>query len=425
MTNAADTSYRSLSPATAGVYRGLSQIPAPDVDTRSVAAALRLTTSAAAAHLTVLRERSLVEFTGRSPERGDTFRMDTDVRVHASRLAADVDSKAANIAVQRAYLDWLLYTVSGIERLLTPHHLPMARTYTYRPDEPLYFTDEYAALGWLEAQLPAITPALDAAPHAGPTATIYQLVHALWPAWHRLRPAELWLSCAETGYAAARFDGNHDAEAKMASLTAGALQNVGRYDEAAEMALRALAIAVLMGNARGQAQYTSGIGAALHAAGRYDEAEPHLREAAERFDALGLRRAAAVRRILLGSIAAEQGSLPDAVALLTRAHQELEEEKDHLDAARALAYLADAHSRAGEHDLAERLLIQARAEFAATGARHWQARSCEMLGRAAERAGNVTRAFEHYLSAQQSYECLASYADSNRLLVRLVELEDR
>ncbi|MCX4749206.1 hypothetical protein OG455_27500 [Kitasatospora sp. NBC_01287] len=421
VTPALDHTYEALPSASACFYRQLSALPVPDFDGAMAAAAAGLTATQAAAHLAALSERGLLDDAGQAPVRGPLFRMRDEVRDHARQMATDEDGTAATEAVLRSYIDWLLAATTTAERMLTPHHLRLDRTYRYPPAMPMRFDNHAEALSWLETQLPSFTSVLAAAAAAGWDSSVWQLVHAMYPAWHRLRPTALQITTHELGLAAAQRDGNRLAQAEMASAGAGGLRAAGRYDEAVALLTFALKLAEEDGDERGQAQYLLGIGSSLHAGERYDEAAPHLLAAKERFEALGRWRSAALAQILLGSIASFLGRFEVAFQLLTQARQRLVEVGDQLDAARALAWLADAHSRHGEFERAQELLSQAGAEFGEVS-RHWQARVVELHGQAAEREGLPDRARELYEDSRCRFDALASSRDTARLVDRLSAL---
>ncbi len=96
---------------------------------------------------------------------------------------------------------------------------------------------------------------------------------------------------------------------------------------------------------------------------------------------------------------------------------------DPLNAARALAYLGEGFSLAGQHDLAVATLVQARREFADLSHRHWIARTTEFIGQAAERAGQSDVALGWYTASLNQYEGLGSGRDTARLTRRLARLD--
>ncbi|WP_405608452.1 tetratricopeptide repeat protein [Streptomyces sp. NBC_01508] len=210
-------------------------------------------------------------------------------------------------------------------------------------------------------------------------------------------------------------------------LTTGGsgLYNSGRYDEAIDWFTRALEDARRRGDRRAEAQALHGQGQSHRLAGRLEQAASLFTEALALREEIGYGRGAALSRLCLGDIALASGESAKAVALLTRARDDLLAVPDPYDAARALAFLGRAHAAPGARDfgLAERLLRLAVSEFAATGSAHWQGRVLEMLGETAEDQGDGERARDWYAQSLARYEPV-SPKDARRLGERLRAVRD-
>ncbi|MFJ8430435.1 tetratricopeptide repeat protein [Kitasatospora sp. NPDC094019] len=414
---AADAAYRGLPDDSARVYRILAAVPAPDLDEHATAAAARLRTAEAGAHLRLLADRALLEAVGDVPGRGAVYRMPAEIRRHAQQRLAAHDGPAGAATATLSYLDYLLRTATRAEHLLAPHHRVLPRTYHHPPGEELEFTEPGAARTWMRAHLPALQPAKDAARRLRKTAYRWQITHAFGPLWQADRPVDEWIRHHEDGLRAAQRCADPMAQREMASTLALGLTYAQRYDEALEQYRLALDLARMTGDREGIAQYTAGLGSVLYDAGRLVLAEPYVTAAIDLYDGLGQPRGAALARTMGGSIAATRRDFDTAHQLLDRARRDLLAlpAPDLRNAARALARSGEAHSLQGDHSPARNLLLQAREEFTAVPDGHWAARVTEYLGQAEARAGHHDRAAERYRESLDLYRALSSTRDINRL----------
>ncbi|MEU9044459.1 MULTISPECIES: hypothetical protein [unclassified Kitasatospora] len=420
---AVDTALAYLSPREAGFLRRLALVPAPDLDLASSAAATGTTRDQARVLLAELTARGLLDTAHRAVVRGGLYTLRPTVRTAAIGVGAP-----ARLAADEAcasYLTHLLQAARACAQLLTPHHRALPRpALLERPVEPLRFTNRHEALAWLEAIAPAIGAAMITAVDFDDPAIACALASDLWPLFHYHRDVTMWIIVYEAGLRAALRMGDPMAIREMSSTLALGLVAAGRHSEAATHYSRAAALAQAAGDRAGVAQYTSGIGAALHDAGLNDEAQSFLGEAFGHFTDLGDRRGAGLAGMLLASAAARQGHVDFALPVLRMARADLTglQQPDPLNAARALAYLGEGYSFAGQHDLAAATLVEARREFADIGHRHWIARSTEFLGQAAERAGLPAIALGWYTASLNQYTGLGSGRDAARLTRRLAHL---
>ncbi|PGH51988.1 tetratricopeptide repeat protein [Streptomyces sp. Ru87] len=421
---ALDESYRGLPPEAARGYRRLGVLPVPVFDGAVVAAACAVSRTAAERVLDELVEVHLVEDLSPDPEDGtERYRFHDLVRAHAADLAGREDTPADRRDTVRRVVERYLATATEAERLLTPGHRTLRRDYAFPPEEGFPFTDSRSALNWLDRERLHLMAVLRTAVECEWHATAWQLVDAMWPLFLRLRPYDLWTEAHFLGLRAAERDGDPAAESRMLTSGGAGLRNAGRHDEAVEWFGRALAGARRDGDRRAESQALHGIGQSRRLAGRLEEAASHFTRALAIRESIGYRRGAALTRLCLGDTALADGRAAEAVPLLTEARSQLLAVDDLYDAARALALLARAHTRAhADPGTAERLLRQALGEFRATGSVHWQARTLEFLGETAEEAGDPTRAAGSY------EESLALYApvspeDAGRLRGRLRGLD--
>ncbi|MFJ1707159.1 NB-ARC domain-containing protein [Kitasatospora sp. NPDC088346] len=417
--HAVDTALAHLSPQEAGFLQRLALVPAPDLDLASSAAATGTTRDQARLLLAELAARGLLDTAHRAAVRGDLYTLRPAVR--SAAIGVGASARLAADAACTGYLTHLLQAARACAQLLTPHHRVLPRPSLGRPVEPVRFTNRHEALAWLEAIAPAVGAAMITAVDRCDPAIACALASDLWPLFHYHRDVPMWIIVYEAGLRAALRWGDPMAIREMSSTLALGLVAAGRHTEAATHYSRAAALAHVAGDRAGVAQYTSGIGAALHDAELYDEAQSFLGEAFSLYSDLDDRRGAGLAGMLLASAAARQGHVDFALPILRMARTDLTglQPPDPLNAARALAYLGEGYSLAGQHDLAVSTLVQARREFADLGHRHWIARTTEFLGLAAERSGQSEVALGWYTASLHQYTGLASTRDEKRLNDRL------
>ncbi|MGW0732048.1 ATP-binding protein [Streptomyces sp. NPDC002851] len=455
---ALDESYRLLSPEVAGGYRRLSLAPVPVLGVAVTAAVCAVPEATAERLLDELAEVNLLEERGTDPLTGaEQYGFHDLVRAHAKGLATQHDTDEERAAALRRVVDLYLATATAAEALLTPSHRTLARDYASGPacrgsraredpraradprrserrapaQEPP-FTDRDGALRWLDAERFRLMGVVRAAAEQGWHTAVWQLVDALYPLFHRLRPYDLWLEAHELGLDAARRAGDPVAESRMLTDGGRALRSVGRYPEALDRYGRALELAraevaatapdrpqALREARRKEAQALHGLAQTHRLAGQLTDARAHFATALALRERIGQRRGAALTRVCLGDIALEARRPDEARTHLERARADLLAEGDAHDAARALAYLGRASASGPDGpERAEDLLLQAYAEFEATGSVPWQGRVLEMLGETAEERGDTERARDWYRRSLARYETIGA-PDVRRLRGRL------
>ncbi|MGW7517394.1 tetratricopeptide repeat protein [Streptomyces sp. NPDC054796] len=413
---ALDESYRGLPREVARTYRCLGMLPSACYSAHMTAAACRIRLAVAEGHLDTLVEASLLEDSGH-----DSYTFHDLVRAHARDRSGSEDSEEERRSRLLRFAGWCLTTATAAEALLAPSHRNLARTPAEPPSEPVAFEGEKAALAWLEAHSAMLMDLVRECSAQGWHELTWQLVDALWPMWHRLRPVPMWVEAHDLGLRAAREAADRVAEGRMLTSGAIGLRHAGRLAEAADWHGKALRIAREDNDPRQQAQALNGLGTTHLERGDYGRAESCFAEAYELRLAVGYTRGAALSLLRLGETALALEDFPRAVGLFTRAHADLTAEGDTHDAARALALLGRAKCGAGDTADGEPLLRRALEAFRAAGSRHWEARAWELLGQCAEQREDGLEARDRYGRSRALYEKI-SPADTERISGRLRRL---
>ncbi|MGW1813515.1 tetratricopeptide repeat protein [Streptomyces sp. NPDC002125] len=406
---ALDASYAVLSGEAARLYRTLGLLPVHTFDAVIAAVSCGESLEWAVRRLDELVEANLVEDIG--PE---SFRLHDLLRIHAHGRAVDDDTSAAQEEALRRFCDGCLYTATAAQERLTPVQFTLPRIYAYRPEIPLPFGDDIAALGWLDSHRAQLLEAVRLAAGRGWYDTSWMLVDALWPLFLRLRHYTEWIEAHKIGLEAARQAGNREAERQMLNSGAIGLGAAGHTDEATAWYRDSLRAAREAGDPRDEGQALLGLGACHREAGRLDDAVGHLNRAISVWEACGYPRGAALARTTLGEIALAKDAPAEAVGSFTRAHAALVAVNDPHDAARALAFLGRAGVRGGAYEEGMARMKEALEVFNGSGAVFWQARTLEMLGQSAAEHGDRTGAEEFLGRALTLFET-TSPADALRL----------
>ncbi|MFD9052744.1 tetratricopeptide repeat protein [Streptomyces zaomyceticus] len=364
---ALESEYANLPRSAARLYRKAALLPADTLDAHLAAAVTRQSPAEAGANLADLAASGMLHQDADHPVRGAVFRYSSPALLHAREHAAQEETDGADIEARRRASDWYLATATAAERLLTPSHRHLDRTYVYAPEHPLEFGDRQAALSWLDAQSANLMTTIRSAHDAGQYGVVWQLVHAMWPWWRAARVYDLWIEAHRLGLEAAHLYNSALAEQEMRNTLGVGLRGVRRHDEAIDCFTDVLAGARSRSDARGEAQALHELGATAYEAGRLEQAVEHLEQARALRERGEDRRGVALTDILLGQVHLNRGNAAAAVDTLAAARTTLVEVDDPHDAARALAWLGRAYSAAGRHDDARQAGSTATLEFERTG----------------------------------------------------------
>lgn len=404
---ALDASYRALEPAAQGLYRQLGVVPEADYNVSGVAALAALPPEETGRLLLALNNARLLTVVNEEP-REASYRFAAAVRAHARVLATSADDEQARKQTVRRWCDWVLWTATRAQKLLTPKQADtLPRDYAHQPAGPAPFHNEAGALAWLEDRQDSLLPTVEAAASAGFHDTVWQLADAHWPLFHYLHLYELWVAVHRIALDSARRAGNPAAVRQMLNSGAIGLSSAGQTDEALAWYADSLSAALEGGDVRDQGQAHIGMAGCHFNSGRLETAEAEVRKAIGCWESCGYPRGVALAWTLQGEIAGARDDLSLAVRLFTNAHEQLTRLDDPFDAARALAFRGHARTLDGHHASGLDDLGRALEVFDGARAERWQARVRHLLGEAHAAAGHPTAARSHLEDAATRYDRFA------------------
>ncbi|WP_316520398.1 ATP-binding protein [Kitasatospora brasiliensis] len=410
-----DASYDVLEPDAARLYGLLGLLPFARFTLETAAVVADVDLAAADRLLDDLLDVHLLEELG-----SGRFRFHDLVRLHAQGHGAELaDTPLGRAAVDRV-VDWYLASATAAEAVVSPSHRTLPRDYRSQPVYPAReFTDDTQALGWLDEERDRLAELLRWAPARDRSAATWQLADAMWPLFLRLRPARLWVEAHRIGLRAARADGDRHGELRMLTSGGNGLRNAGEAAEAADWFLEALDLARELAHPLAQADALYGLSQTHRMVGRLDEAADRLGEVVRIREAQGYLRGSALARLAFGEVLLLADRAAEAVEPIERAHRELSSIEDDYEAARAIAFLGQAHAALGAYDEADRCLREALTGFRARLSGHWEARTLEFAGQLEERRGRPDAARARFEESRDRYQALGATAEAARLADRL------
>ena len=412
VTSAIENVYGALEPQAARVYRHLALMPSPTLDIDLVSAACDITTDAAEQLLRRFAATQLLEELDALSERGPVFRFHGAVRAHAYARAQQEDQGAAEEVLRRV-ADWYLAWTTAAERLLTPNHRETVRDYAF-PHPDARFASEASALAWLDENHNGLLATVHATSAAAMHGSTWQLVHAMWPWWHRRAEHSAWIEAHSLALAAVRQCADPLAELEIVNTLGVGLRSAGQTDTAIGRFNEVLHLARAADDRLGIAQALHELGVTFHLTGGDAQAQAYLIQARDLRREVGYVRGAALSELSLGMVAYDQGAYEQASELLTSAHTTLVQEQDSFDAARALAWLGRARAAIGDYGAAEKYLRRAHVFFKDAGSPRWIGMSLELLGHTAHDQQHHQEAAALYDQAMVIYRTV-SPRDSERL----------
>jgi len=275
-----DVSYRALPPAAARAYRLLSLLPGSEFTAGLAAAATETGSREMIRLLDALTDASLLEETleGR-------YRFHDLVRLHAREQAAADPGPERRTVTERA-VGWYLESAVAADLVVIPGRWHLSGMYEHALRSLPAFPDPAGALAWLEAELPGLLAAVNAARDEGLHEQAWQLCEALLGLFLYRRHYPQWIAACEVGLASAQACGDQRAEARMRDQLGFAYLSLRRYTDAQAQFTQAVALARGAGHRLGEAAPLEHLGLGL---GRPDDALECFTSARATHEELGAR----------------------------------------------------------------------------------------------------------------------------------------
>ncbi|WP_370382902.1 helix-turn-helix domain-containing protein [Catenulispora sp. GAS73] len=387
-------SVRNLDPQTSAVFRSLGLHPTAEFSLEAATSLAGLPSPATRRALRELVDANLLE-----PTADGRWRSHDLIRLYAVELA-DAELDAAAIGKARCrMLDHYLHTAFQADRLVHPLRAPI----TLGPAAPgatvTAFDDDTQALRWLRRESATVTVVVDLAVAHGHDAHACQVPWTLlnhlddnadWPALILL--AEHAIAAARrlgdpraeaqaSGDAAVAHyrRGDHDAGlaalerarilftelddkralARIERITALIYESMGRYDDEAEHAGRALELAQAVGSPTVEANGHAELAKAEALRGGYETALRHARAAAELFRQLGDRNGEGDVLGIMGLVAYRRGRRESALDYYQQCEYAHADAGTHFDRFQAIARVSALHAELGDTEAAEQRMRDA------------------------------------------------------------------
>jgi tetratricopeptide (TPR) repeat protein len=345
-------SYRQLGDDAARTFRLLGLHPGPDFDVYAAAVLTGAERESARRTLALLVRAHLI-----SPTSADRYRMHDLLRVYAASQAyhhdTDDDRRAA---LTRLFDRYLALAGAAMDALIPAerHRRPRIEV----PAQPVpgpALTDAGEGRAWLDAHLATLT-----------AMAVYTAAHG-WPSHTTRLSSTVW-----------RY-----------------LDNGGHYSEAITIATKAHFAARQTGDLPGQARALNNLGLVDWQQGRYRQANDELLEALALFGQTGDQVGEALTHSNLGLVAWQQGRYPQATDHHQQAVAALHRIGDSVGEARSLGNLAVVYERLGRYQEATERLQEALTLFRHMDDLHGEAYTLINLGSVKERLGDYQQATDH------------------------------
>jgi tetratricopeptide (TPR) repeat protein len=396
-----DTAYQALPAPQKRAYRMTAIIPGPDFDVDLAAATLGGDPggdrSGTRDLLDALTDACLLNEVDDS-----RYTLHDLVRLHAQERA-EANPGERQAALSRS-VAWYLAQAVLADFTASPGRPRLNPMYDQARVSPSPHADAGAALDWLEARLPGLLAAVQAAHGAGLHRQAWQLCEALWNVFVLRKHFQQWIAAHHTGLAAARACEDPRAQARMHMQLGFALLTLHHYDEARQHFAGALELS--RGNDDGM-----GISTALEHIGLVDLSEgspgtaiAQFTRAREILQRLGRQRSAAIATRRIGEALRDLGRYDDALRELTRARLAFAALSEPYLETRTLTSLAQTLLLAGRATEAVAELTTALETAARLGAGYEQARISRHLGTAARQLGDLTAARRYLEDAISRFE---------------------
>ncbi|MEN3306019.1 MAG: hypothetical protein V7603_2221 [Micromonosporaceae bacterium] len=373
------SSYRTLTPEAAGLFRLVGLHPGPDVSTAAAASLAGLPPPRVRPLLAELaRAHLIIECTA------GRYTVHDLLRTYAAEQNRSTDPDPQRRAAAHRMLDHYLHTAYAADRLLHPARDRIVLGPPHPDAHPETVTNHQQAYDWLAAERPVLLAAVEYAERAGFDTHVWQLA---WAVHSFLDRCGLW----------------HD---QTVTLRA-ALSAAGRLADPVAQALAHRLIA-----------HTE------IALAHFEEAEAHLRDADDLYRAARDQVGQAHVHVLLDMASARQGREADALGHARRALSLYRAADHQTGQALALNNIGWLHARLGNYGQALNWCRQALALHQRLANRVGQGATWDSLGYAEHHLGRHDEAIACYKQALDLFQDLGDRYREADTLVNLAETHE-
>jgi tetratricopeptide (TPR) repeat protein len=261
-------SYRSLAPDSARAFRLLGLHPGTEISLPAAAALLAITPVAARGELDRLADQHLIDLIG--PQR---YRFHDLLRVYAAeRALAEEPERHREQALERV-LAWYVNTAIATRNQLMPSPTPPAKIGLTPPlPAEADFADTEQALTWTQAELANLTAAIGIAAAAGLDEHTWKLAWALQTYFVFRADPHQGIAVETLGLTATEHLHDVSNQARFHNNLSGLSRNAGDFTAALHHHRQTYALLQQLGDTEHQAYVLPGIATNLRELGRLDEA---------------------------------------------------------------------------------------------------------------------------------------------------------
>ena len=392
-----DMSYDDLDADTARLYRLLAVHPGAEFTADPLAAALDLPVTDVERGLARLVDAHLVTAVAAA-----RYRQHDLPREHAQALAKQHDDASARRAALRSMIEWYLRRTAAADIAINPRSRRFSPVYEHLDTEP--FTDAEHALSWFAVERANVLASQYLAAQEGWDGLVFQLAEVVW---NPLRPsyfADDLVDTQQLGILAAQRC-QHVLEAVFLTRLGFGETNRAHHDAAITSCTTAIERARAFGDSWVQAAGLSTRARAFTAAGKPRAALEDLGSALSLDELRGDRRSIALRHRRIGQAYAhpEIADFPQAIWHLREAAERMEALGDEAAHARVITYLAEVHVNARQPDAALFALRRIENVMASCGSPRYRGHAYTVMGRAHAQLGNITDADRCYGTALELF----------------------
>ncbi len=419
-----EVSFSSLPRSAAGgvdpahAFRMLGLWPGPTIGLAAAAALLGQPDEDVAEALEILVDAQLLQ--APAPDR---YRFHDLLRAYAAERATADEPEQDRTAAIRRLLDWYLYSVAAMARIVSPNRDQVPLDPPDGAVEPLSFAAPDEALNWCETERTNLVVATQQAAAGGLDAVAWKLPVAALSFFNRRTYRAEWVTTHRIALASARRAGDRAAEAWVLN-SLGIVYAQQCLPEAIACFEQALAIRREAGDQRGEAQAANNLANTYLLLRRFGELEP-FQQALAIQRRLGYRFGEAVALNNLGEAYRQLGRLDESISCLDLAGQIFSAVGDAHGEGYAWHNLGQAFLQSGRVDEALDQLTRALRVRRAGGERLAEAQTLTELGRAQRAADRPEDARQSWVRALSVFEALDDQAQAGDVRAELAAIDAR